>query len=134
VTWYPTRDEILATFRSACGFEPIVGDEGLLEAAIARPQTSVFGEDAYPTVLDKAAALMHSLAKNHAFVDGNKRTAWGAAWLMLGLNGIDIADEIDDDEAEQFVISAATADMDWRKVSAGLAKYVTRAQRGDVSS
>lgn len=53
-------------------------DFGLLDAAVTRPQVSAFGEDAFPTVHEKASALLHGLARNHPFVDGNKRTAWSA--------------------------------------------------------
>ena len=68
----------------------VVRDMGLLASAVARPQTTVFGEDAYPTLSDKAAALMHSLARNHALVDGNKRLAWAAARVFCLLNGHDV--------------------------------------------
>lgn len=64
-----------------------VRDYGLLDSALARPQSSVFGQDAYPDVWEKAAALMESLARNHALVDGNKRIAWYAAWVFLHMNG-----------------------------------------------
>lgn len=64
-----------------------VRDIGLLEAAAGRPMTSVFGEDAYPTLESKAAALLHSIARNHPFADGNKRTATIAALFMLDVNG-----------------------------------------------
>lgn len=65
-----------------------VRDMDLLEAAAARPTSSVFGEDAYPTIQEKAAALLHSLARNHPFADGNKRTAAVAALFMLEVNGV----------------------------------------------
>jgi death-on-curing protein len=65
-----------------------VRDMGLLEAAAARPQATVFGEDAYATPQEKAAALLHSLARNHPFADGNKRTAAIAAIFMLDVNGL----------------------------------------------
>lgn len=64
-----------------------VRDMSLLEAAAARPMQSVFGEDAYPTLSEKSAALLHSVARNHPFADGNKRTALLAALLMLSVNG-----------------------------------------------
>lgn len=64
-----------------------VRDMGLLEAAAARPMASVFGEDAYPTIQDKAAVLLHSLARNHPFADGNKRTATVAFLYLLEVNG-----------------------------------------------
>jgi death on curing protein len=65
-----------------------VRDMGLLEAAAARPMQTVFGEDAYPTTQEKAAALLHSLTRNHPFADGNKRTATVAAIFMLDVNGL----------------------------------------------
>ena len=68
-----------------------VRDMGLLEAAVGRPMTTVFGEDAYPTPQEKAAALLHSLVRNHPFADGNKRTATVAALFMLQVNGLCVA-------------------------------------------
>jgi len=73
-----------------------VRDMGLLASAAGRPQTTVFGEDAYPTLADKYAALMHSVARNHALVDGNKRLAWSATRVFCLLNGRDIAFSVDD--------------------------------------
>jgi death on curing protein len=70
----------------ALGVGPI-RDVGLLDSAIARPRSSAFGEDAYPTIDLKAAALLHSLSKNHALVDGNKRIAWLATTVFLRING-----------------------------------------------
>lgn len=64
-----------------------VRDLGLLEAAVARPSSSAFGEDAYPTLNEKAAALFHSVARNHPFTDGNKRTATVATIFMFTVNG-----------------------------------------------
>lgn len=62
-------------------------DVGLLDAAVHRPQATFAGEDLYPTLFDKAGALCHSLIKNHAFVDGNKRTSLLSAMTFLELNG-----------------------------------------------
>jgi death-on-curing protein len=90
-------------------------DFGLLESAVMRPQTTVFGEDAYPTVLDKAGALMHSLARNHAFVDGNKRTAVVATLLFLEVNGY--KDRANDGELVSLALDAAEGLID----SAGIA-------------
>ena len=64
-----------------------VRDMGLLEAAAARPEASAFGEDAYPTLTEKAAVLLHGITRNHPFADGNKRTATVAALFMLAVNG-----------------------------------------------
>ncbi|MBU3067541.1 Fic family protein [Nocardia sp. NEAU-G5] len=81
-----------------------VRDYGLLDSALARPQSSVFGQDAYPDVWTKAAALMESLARNHALVDGNKRIAWYATWVFLHLNGHPLDADFNVDTAEQFVL------------------------------
>lgn len=70
--------------------EVAVRDIGLLESAVARPRASAFGEDAYPTLHLKAAALLESLARNHALVDGNKRLAWVATRLFLVFNDEDV--------------------------------------------
>ncbi|UZJ26075.1 Fic family protein [Rhodococcus antarcticus] len=66
----------------------LIADAGLLDSALMRPQASVFGEPAYPTVLVQAAALMHSLTRNHALVDGNKRMEWAATKLFLRFNDL----------------------------------------------
>ena len=102
------RDDAIITVGSIACEEPLaVRDEGLLASAAARPQTTAFGLDAYPTRWDKAAALMQSLATNHPFVDGNKRTAWQAAYVFLGLNDIPPTIDLDNDAAEQFVLDVA---------------------------
>lgn len=88
------------------GTEPVVRDYGLLESALARPQASAFGEDAYPGAHQKAAALMHSLARNHALVDGNKRLALAATIAFLGMSGIRVT--LSNDEAYDLVIGVAT--------------------------
>jgi death-on-curing protein len=85
-------------------------DPGLLASAAARPQTTVLGEDAYPTLPDKAAALMHSLARNHALVDGNKRLAWAATRVFCLLNGHDLRFTVD--EAERVVVATAIGALD----------------------
>lgn len=120
MTIYLERDDIVAGGGIACGFPLIVADEGMLQSAVARPKVSVFGGDAYPMLLDKAAALLHSLARNDALVDGNKRTAWAAAWAFLRLNGIDLPDVYDVDFAEELVLAAAVGEIDWPKIADGL--------------
>jgi death-on-curing protein len=67
-----------------------VRDVGLLAAAAAHPRVTVFGDDAYPTFEDKAAALLHSLVRNHALIEGNKRLAWSATRIFCLLNGRDL--------------------------------------------
>lgn len=85
-----------------------IRDVGLIESACMRPQATAFGDDAYPSIWEKAAALLQSLACNHAFVDGNKRTAWMAAVTFLNANGHPLGQPLDEDAAEEFVIAVAT--------------------------
>ena len=86
-----------------------VRDVGLLDSAVARPRSSAFGEDAYPTLALKAAALLHSVASNHALVDGNKRLAWLATVVFLDLNGS--RPDVTDDQAFSLVMDVASSDL-----------------------
>lgn len=83
---YLTEDDVLAFYREVIG-EPVLRYRAGFASAIGRPQQSVFGEDAYPTLILKAAALMQSLAENQPFVDGNKRIAWISGKVFLQLHG-----------------------------------------------
>ena len=100
----------------------VVRDIGLLASAAARPQTTAFGEDAYAGVASKAAALMHSLARNHALVDGNKRLAWAATRVFCLMNASDL--DFDVEAAETLVISVATGDLDVSALAAELANHL----------
>jgi len=95
-----------------------IRDLGLLAAAAARPATTAFGADAYPSTTEKAAALMHSLARNHPLVDGNKRLAWSALRAFLLLNGHDIRYGVD--EAESFVLAVAAGELDAAEIAGWL--------------
>jgi len=106
--------------------EVAVRDPGLLAAAAARPMTTVFGDDAYPAFEDKVAALLHSLVRNHALVDGNKRLAWSAARVFCLLNGRDVTYTVD--EAEQMMLGAAAGELDVPQIAAWLAARI-----GDAS-
>ena len=87
-----------------------VRDLGLLDSACHRPQASFFGQEAYPTLAAKAAALMHSLACNHALVDGNKRLALLATVVFLRINGCTL--DLTDDEAFDLTMSVAVGQLD----------------------
>ncbi|MCY0937818.1 type II toxin-antitoxin system death-on-curing family toxin [Streptomyces sp. H34-S4] len=100
-----------------------VRDYGLLDSALARPQSSVFGQDAYPDVWQKAAALMESLARNYGLVDGNKRIAWYATWVFLYMNGHPLDSAFDVDEAEQFVLDVCQGALDVPKIAAQLPRF-----------
>ena len=89
--------------------EVLLRDAGLLESAAARPQTTIFGEDAYPDVHSKAAALLLSICKNHALIDGNKRLALAGTIVMLGVNGWTLT--LTNDEAYDLVISVASGEL-----------------------
>jgi death-on-curing protein len=103
MTEYVELDQALDVIASL-GFH--VKEVGLLDSALARPQTTVFGEDAYPTLELKAAAMCHSLAKNHSLVDGNKRTTWALMVVFLFLN--DFKHNFSADEGMDFVLGIAT--------------------------
>lgn len=87
-----------------------VRDVGLLDSAVNRPRSSAFGEDAYSTLSLKAAALLHSMTKNHALVDGNKRLGWLSTVVLCDLNGF--TPRLSDDEAFQLVGDVASFNMD----------------------
>ncbi len=109
MTEYLDLEDLLEIAREAVGQHAVVSDYGLLESALARPRASVFGQDAYPHLHLKAAALMHSLARNHALLDGNKRLAWTACRTFLAINGQWISAA--DDDRFNFVIQVGTGDM-----------------------
>lgn len=102
--------------------EIAIRDRGLLASAAARPQSSAFGKSAYPTFAGKAAALMHSLARNHALLDGNKRLAWAATRGFCLLNGHDLAFTVD--EAEQFVLAVARGELDVPDITTVLKRHL----------
>lgn len=87
-----------------------VRDVGLLSSAVARPESSMFGVEAYPDLFVKAAALFSSLAQNHPFFDGNKRFAWVATLTFLELNGVVI--DMTTDSAFELVLNVAQSRLD----------------------
>ncbi len=124
MTEYLDRDDVLVAGAAAVGVELRVADYGLLDAAVARPQATAFGVDAYPDLSTKAAALLQSLARNHALVDGNKRTAWAAAWTFLYINGVELSPEFDVDDAEDFMnVVAVQSDLELTEVAEKLQAF-----------
>jgi death on curing protein len=107
---YLTLAELLHVAEPALGADYAVRDYGLLEAALARPQATAFGKDAYPDLDLKAAALLHSIARNHALVDGDKRLSLAAVIAFYGLNGRRLA--LTNDEAYDLVMSVAEGRLD----------------------
>lgn len=110
MTRYLTLEQALRIARHAVGGPVEVRDLGLLDAAVNRPRASAFGQDAYASLMLKAAALMHSLARNHPLVDGNKRLAWLATWVFCAKNGVEL--DPDDDAAYELVVAVATGEVD----------------------
>lgn len=103
-------DALLHVAQRTLGTAPQVRDYGLLESALARPRASVFGEDAYPGIHAKAAALLHSLARNHALVDGNKRLALAATIAYYGINGHRLT--LSNEQAYRLIVSVAAGQLD----------------------
>ncbi|MFD1175307.1 type II toxin-antitoxin system death-on-curing family toxin [Paenibacillus puldeungensis] len=98
-----------------------VKDHGLLDSVVHRPQQSVFGEDAYPTLFDKAAALLESLVKNHCFHNGNKRTAYLVTKSFLMLNGYHL--RMERQYAVEFIVDIAKGLYSLEKIAPILEKY-----------
>lgn len=112
MTRFLSAEDVLAIARVAIGGDPAVRDLGLLDSACHRPSSTVFGEDAYPTLTLKAAALLHSLTANHPFVDGNKRTAWLATVVFLRDNGATVvAPDAYDGQITDLVLALAAGEL-----------------------
>lgn len=104
---YLDVDDLVALAVALLGAPPPIRDLGLLAAAAARPQASAFGNDAYPDLWTKAAALLHSVVRNHPLVDGNKRLGWLACAVFLDINGTDPTWASNDDVYELVMLVAA---------------------------
>ncbi|MEK7424793.1 MAG: type II toxin-antitoxin system death-on-curing family toxin [Actinomycetota bacterium] len=121
-------DDLVELARSLLGDPPAIRDIGLLGSAVARPQTAAFGEDAYPDLVTKAAALLQSIVNNHAFVDGNKRLGWLATAVFLELNGIK-ASRASNDDVYEFVVWVAASNPDYDDIATRLRRLVQPARR-----
>ncbi len=124
---YLTLPELLHVAERTLGRDYVVRDYGLLEAALARPQATAFGKDAYPDLDAKAAALLHSIARNHALIDGNKRLALAAVIAFYGLNGRRLT--LTNDEAYDLVISVAAGHLDDADAIAAVLRNATQPRR-----
>jgi death-on-curing protein len=105
--------EVLSSQLIQVGFH--VKDIGLLDSALARPRTSLFGEDAYKTLELKGAALMHLIIKNHPMIDGNERSSWIALNAFYEINGKTINAKTE--EAFEFVLAVATDTMNLEEMA-----------------
>ncbi|MBX9424967.1 type II toxin-antitoxin system death-on-curing family toxin [Streptomyces lateritius] len=126
---YLSAEDVLIIAEHAVDDQKIVvRDAGLLDSAVHRPSAAMFGEEAYPDVVAKAAALLQSLAINHPFVDGNKRTAWLSCVTFLAMNGVQPRPDID--AAERLVIDVATGETDEVEVIARRLRELIPADAG----
>jgi death-on-curing protein len=124
VTEYLELEDLLAAADTALGQRAEVRDVGLLQASAARPQATAFGEEAYPTLDEKAAALLHSLVTGHPLVDGNKRLGWVAVRLFYRLNETDVRPTAD--EAFDLIVGVADGTLrDVRVIAERLASWRT---------
>ena len=118
---YLTLDNLLAMVEEA-GLQA-VRDVGLLDSAAQRPRTTVFGEDAYPTLDEKVAVLLESIVRNHPLIDGNKRLGWLSAKVFYGINGAFL--DAPEDPAYDLVIAVATGVMSYQESAARLASWTS---------
>ncbi|MBI4079217.1 MAG: type II toxin-antitoxin system death-on-curing family toxin [Candidatus Levybacteria bacterium] len=111
------HDQLIKRFGGSYG----VRDLGLVESAVAKPQASFGGNDLYETIFDKAAALLHSLLKNHPFVDGNKRAALSSAGLFLKLNGYQLENTHKEEAA--FALKVENESISFEQIAARLKEH-----------
>ncbi|GAA2204412.1 type II toxin-antitoxin system death-on-curing family toxin [Nonomuraea monospora] len=109
MTRYLTLEQVLELAEAELGDVLAVRDLGLLDSAVHRPGSSMFGQEAYPDLITKAAALLQSLATNHPLIDGNKRLSWLVTDVFLRYNGLEL--DTDDDSAYELVIAVASGKL-----------------------
>ena len=115
-------DDVLLLIRRHLGDPPPIRDAGLLSSAVADPHATVFGEDAYPTIWMKAAALLQSIVNNHALVDGNKRLGWLTTATFLELNDASVAGA-SNEEVYDLVIEVASSDLALEEIASRLETF-----------
>ncbi len=119
MTTYLSLEDLL-TLASDLGVGP-VRDLGLLDAAAHRPQSVLYGQQAYPDLDTKAAALLDSVVRNHALVDGNKRLGWLATVVFYGLN--DVTLDAPDDDAYELVMAVARSEPEIDEIAETLKSW-----------
>ncbi len=120
---YLDPEDLVALAILLLGDPPPIRDAGLLGSAAARPRTTVFGEDAYPDLVTKAAALLQSIVKGHPLIDGNKRLGWLATAVFLEINGVEAA-AAPNDEVVSLVIEVAGGDPAIEEIAAALRRLI----------
>jgi len=131
-TAFLTTDDVQRFNAHFLGGQALLRDFGLLESAVMRPQSSAFGDDAYPSIFEKAAALLHGIARNHPFVDANKRSAWTSTNVFLMINGYLV--EVDQGEIVSLVVDTAEGLLDVPAIAASLKAWAQPIGLADASS
>jgi death-on-curing protein len=116
---YLDVEDVVDIARWVLGDPPPLRDPGLLGSAVARPATTLFGDDAYPDLFSKAAALLQSIVGNHAFVDGNKRVGWVATAVFLQINGVEVT-HVGNDDVVDLVMEVAAGDPPLGRIASEL--------------
>jgi len=128
---YLTSEQVLfihyRLIEETCGCHGI-RDLALLQSAIERPKSTYGGDDLYPDIFTKAASLMHSIIKNHPFVDGNKRTSITAASIFLLRNGHALT--ASNDELERFTLNVASENVEVEEIAEWFRKYTKKQLKG----
>lgn len=117
------HDDMIERYGGSFG----IRDLGLIQSALARPQASFGGEDLYPTILAKAAALFHSLIFNHAFMDGNKRTSMTTTARFLYINGYEL--DADDKEFVDFPLRVENKHLSLGEIAKWLKEHARKTKR-----
>jgi len=129
---YLTLGEVLALHRrilAESGGRAGLRDLGAIASALSQPRASVGGQDAYPTLMDKAAALGYSLIRNHGFIDGNKRVAHAAMEVFLVMNGMELRASVDDQE--RFLLALAAGEVSREALAEWLRAHATELSSGN---
>lgn len=125
MTEYLDIHDVVWLVESLHGNTDVVRDWGLLESAVHRPRSVVFGEEAYPDIHAKAAALLESLTRNHPLIDGNKRLGIRAVALFYGYNGYTLRVS-DAAEGDRFIRSVAAGEHPLGKIAGALGGWAVQ--------
>jgi len=120
---YLDLDDLINLASRLLGPRLTIRDIGLLGSAVARPQTTLLGADAYPDLWTKAAALLHPILKNHALVEGNERLGWLACAVFLEINGVRVT-TIPNDDVFRFVMDVTTGNHEISELASALRHHL----------
>jgi death-on-curing protein len=124
VTDFLTIEDALEVAQLVTGEPARVRDFTDLTNALARPRETEDGQEKYPSIWEKAAALMEALGHSYALVDGNKRLTWNATWLFLAINGYPLSDPLDEEAAHQFMYDLVRGRLTLPDIAERLQKFL----------